>query len=61
MKEADEIHQRMFEEMAQTMSENGVLQERVKDLEHMRDTSATQNRRLCEDLNALKDQLVSLI
>lgn len=58
---AHKTQQRMFNDMSQAMSENGVLQERVKDLEHLRDNFATQNRRLCEDLNALKDKLVSLI
>lgn len=51
----------MFEQMSEAVKENDELREKVKDLEHGRDTSTTQNRMLSEDLKAVQDKLVSLI
>lgn len=50
----------MLEQMSEAMKENGKLREKVKDLEHWRDTSATQQRMLSEDLKAVQDKLVGL-
>lgn len=55
------IVQRLFEQMSRALQENEELRDKVKDLEYWRDTSATQQRMLSEDLKAVKDKLVSLI
>lgn len=55
------IYQRLFEQLSKATEKNGELREKVKDLEHLRDTSVKQQRMLSEELKAVQDKLVSLI
>ncbi|KAM0717569.1 hypothetical protein Q7P37_007421 [Cladosporium fusiforme] len=55
--ERHELFEKLFEQLSKAVSRNETLQEKVKDLEHGRDSSVTQNRKLNEDLTLLQDKL----